>query len=168
MTDLERTEADAEPALADPAFARVQPRWGGVRTEQNLAATLGRIERGRRLRRAGGLSLALAGAAAVALLVGTRLAEPGASVALGPASSAAKASANEAPLPSSGARSPSPAAEVRAAGGPHARPVVAEIARVDRKIASARMLFKKQVAQRQYAAASNVCAATKPASGPPT
>src|SRR6185503_5207356 len=99
-----------------------------------------------------------------ALFVGTRLTETDASVALGPASPAAKASTSEAPPPSSASRAPStvasPAAEVRAANGPHARPVVAEIARVDRKIASARMLFKQQVARRQYAAAYRSLVAT--------
>jgi transmembrane sensor len=64
MTDLESE------SLRDPVLGRIQPRWGSARTELNLAMTVERIERGRRLRRVGVFSLLGAGAVvAVAVLV---------------------------------------------------------------------------------------------------
>jgi TolA-binding protein len=137
----------------DPAFARVQPRWSGARTERNLAATFDRIERARRVRRAGAVVVGVAGAAAIALLAVPRARHAGA----GGEPVAARAPVVTAPPVASAAVEPAPLAEVggaQAGVSTPARPArVVEVSRVDFKIASARALFRKQVARREYAAA---------------
>ena len=58
----------------DPVLARIAPRWGASRTEQNLETTLARIARHRRVRRAASLATLAAAGAAAAVLAGARLA----------------------------------------------------------------------------------------------
>jgi transmembrane sensor len=139
---------EAEPEVnVDPAFARVQPRWSGARTERNLAATFTRIEQARRVRRMGVVAVGAAGAAAIALLVmpRARVVEPA------PAPVAAVVAAPAAAPSVTSPRDEVPSTLVSPAAPRPARTV--DVARVDFKIASARALFKKQVARREYAAA---------------
>ena len=56
----------AETAARDPALARLAPRWSATRTEDNLAVTFRRLERARRLRRAGALGALALGVVALA------------------------------------------------------------------------------------------------------
>jgi transmembrane sensor len=60
---------DETPAVAvarDPVLARLAPRWSATRTEDNLAVTFRRLERARRLRRAGAVGALALGAVALA------------------------------------------------------------------------------------------------------
>jgi transmembrane sensor len=152
MTDLERESA------VDPLLARVQPRWSGARTERNLAATFDRLERTRRARRMGVMTLAVAGVGAVVAAM---------SLHRGPASIQALAPAR-APAPTAPAviepatpRAQRPS-EIAAAAPAiaEAPPAPVKVARVDVKIAGERLRFRQQVAQRQYAAAYRALVAT--------
>jgi transmembrane sensor len=65
-------ELAAEIAPRDPVLARLAPRWGATRTEDNLAVAFRRIERGRRVRRAGVAGALALGAVALAAALGAR------------------------------------------------------------------------------------------------
>jgi transmembrane sensor len=67
--DLGGESAPRDPV--DPMLARLAPSWSTTRTEDNLAVAFRRIERGRRLRRAGVAGALALGAVALAAAWGT-------------------------------------------------------------------------------------------------
>jgi TolA-binding protein len=147
MTDLESE------TVADPVLARIGPRWSGARTERNLAATFDRITRARRVRRGSGLFVLAAVVGAVIVARGLERPPASGDVAAQARTSAPPARALRVDAPASRALRSADGPAGAGATAPGARPVVVKVARIDVKIASARIQFREQVARRQYAAA---------------